>query len=352
MSNRSMGLDSECDLVLEADGPQGEEEGTAQAISRFRTRLLAEHLGVAPDLVAERVAERGVAGAVAWLRGGPRSLEPLEESVAPVLNLAVLDGLVCDPERPAGLDVLLAEFVPDVSRTPAQRALAGLAALLGALLVVATLWALSPLVRWLGLESVAASGNWLREHPVAPLTVLVIFLAGALVFFPATLLSGATVLIYGFPRGVILAWAGSLAAAALGYAAGRVLPRREVRGRWAAQMMWMRGQLRRRGFLAIAIARLIPVGNFSVMNLVAGSLRVPFWGFMVGNAIGVLPGILALALFANRVAQALRAPGTTNLILLAALIAGMAWVLFWLGRRLARGVPARRPLVPFESPSS
>jgi phosphatidylserine/phosphatidylglycerophosphate/cardiolipin synthase-like enzyme/uncharacterized membrane protein YdjX (TVP38/TMEM64 family) len=345
MSNRSMGLDTECDLVLEADDTL-EGRAAARAIARFRTRLLAEHLGVAPDLVTERVAERGVAGAVAWLRGGPRSLEPLEEGVAPVLNLAVLDGLVCDPERPAGVEKLLAEFVPDDARTPAQRALAGLAGLLGTLLVAAALWSLSPLLRGLGLEGLAATGGWLSGHTLAPLWVLVIFLAGALVFFPVTLLVGATVLVYGFPRGVILAWAGSLAAAALGYAVGRLLPRREVRGRWPAQMMWLRGQLRRRGFLAVAVARLVPVGNFSVMNLVAGSLRAPFPGFMLGNAVGVLPGILALALFTDRVAQALRAPGVANVLLLAALIAVMASALAWLGRRLARGAPTARPLVP------
>ena len=115
--------------------------------------------------------------------------------------------------------------------------------------------------------------------------------------------------------------------------------------------MWLRGQLRRRGFLALAVARLIPVGNFSDINLVAGSLRAPFGGFMLGNAVGVLPGILALALFTDRVARALQAPGTTNLLLLAALIAAMAWVLAWLGRRLARTTRAARPLVPAEVPS-
>jgi phosphatidylserine/phosphatidylglycerophosphate/cardiolipin synthase-like enzyme/uncharacterized membrane protein YdjX (TVP38/TMEM64 family) len=345
MSNRSMGLDTECDLVLEADdGPEGQT--TAQAIARFRTRLLAEHLGVAPELVAERAAERGVGGAVASLRGGPRSLEPLAEAAAPMVNLAVLDGLVCDPERPAGVEKLLDEFVPDAARTPAQRALAGLAGLLGAVLVGAAAWSLSPHVRLLGLDRLAATGSWLRDHPVAPLSVLAVFLAGALVFFPATLLVGATVLVYGFPRGVLLAWAGCLAASALGYAAGRLLPRREVRGRWPAQMMWLRGQLRRRGFQAIAVARLIPVGNFSVMNLVAGSLRAPFPGFLLGNAVGVLPGILAMALVIDRVGEALRAPGVVNVLVLAAVIAAMASALAWLGRRLARSAPGVRPLVP------
>jgi len=182
--------------------------------------------------------------------------------------------------------------------------------------------------------------------------VLALFLAGSLIFFPTSLLVGATVLLYGFPRGVVLAWAGSLAASALSYVAGRILPRREVRGRWPAQMMWLRGQLRRRGFLAIALARLIPVGNFSVINMVAGSLRMPFPGYLVGNAVGVLPGILAVLLFTASVSRALRAPGLVNVALLAGLLAVAGWALWWLGRRLARGAQAVRPLVPAGGTSS
>jgi phospholipase D1/2 len=345
LSNRSMSLDSECDLSVEADDTD-QGRANALAIGRFRTRLLAEHLGVAPDLVEERVREHGVARAIAWLRGGPRSLEPLEEGVAPVVNLAVLDGLVADPEWPATMDKLVNEFVPDHARPPANRALGGLAVVLASLVLVAALWKFSPLVRWLGLEGVSASIEWLRAHPVAPLTVLALFLAGALVCFPASLLVGATVLIYGFPRGVVLAWAGSLVASMASYAVGRLLPRREVRGRWPAQMMWLRGQLRRRGFLAIAVARLVPVGNSSVINMVAGSLRVPLWGYLVGNAVGILPGILAILLFTDRVARALRAPGVTNVALLAGLLGLVGWGLWWLGRRLARGARAVRPLVP------
>ena len=42
LNNRSMGLDTECDLALEAGG----EQRIRSAISAFRSRLLAEHLGV------------------------------------------------------------------------------------------------------------------------------------------------------------------------------------------------------------------------------------------------------------------------------------------------------------------
>ena len=47
LNNRSMGLDTECDLAVEADEP-----ATEHSIAKLRNRLLAEHLGVSPESVA------------------------------------------------------------------------------------------------------------------------------------------------------------------------------------------------------------------------------------------------------------------------------------------------------------
>lgn len=54
MNNRSLGLDSECDLVLDAN-----EEAERTAVAAIRTRLMAEHLGASDEEVAERFAATG-----------------------------------------------------------------------------------------------------------------------------------------------------------------------------------------------------------------------------------------------------------------------------------------------------
>ena len=61
LNNRSMGLDSECDVFIDAD-----REGNghaAQTITKLRHSLLAEHLGVAEEDMADLLA-------TAWLDGG------------------------------------------------------------------------------------------------------------------------------------------------------------------------------------------------------------------------------------------------------------------------------------------
>jgi phospholipase D1/2 len=345
LSNRSMGLDTECDLAIEAAGSADDVRRVERGIARFRSRLLGEHLGVAPEVVEERTASTGsLARAIASLSGGPRTLRPLAEGTPPALNLAVLDGLMVDPERPIAAEQLIDEFVPDHVRTPAQRILHGSIAMLAALLVVALLWRFSPAVRWLGADELPAWGAWLRGDPLAPLVVLGVFACGALVLFPATLLVGATVLLCGWPLGALYAWAAAILVSALGYAAGR-RSRRRVRRTWSPQTMWLRGQLRRRGWLALAVARLLPVSNFTVMNLVAGALRVPFRRFLLATTLGLLPGILGLALFAERVGAVVREPGAKNLFLLAALLVALGGGVGWLRRRLGRSATTGRPLV-------
>ncbi len=90
--------------------------------------------------------------------------------------------------------------------------------------------------------------------------------------------------------------------------------------------------------LAIVAARLLPVGNFSLINMAAGAFRIGFGDYMLGNAIGVLPGILALTLFADRLGSTLRHPRGANLVMLAAVALALVAVLSWIRRRLARHV--------------
>ena len=76
-NNRSMRLDTECDVILSADAPGNAH--LSDEIARLRDDLLAEHLGVAPEAVTAKIAETGsLIAAVETLRGGGRTLVPYE----------------------------------------------------------------------------------------------------------------------------------------------------------------------------------------------------------------------------------------------------------------------------------
>ena len=133
INNRSQGLDTECDLAI--DCPPGEGEGDSEncrAIRSVRTRLMAEHLGVAVEEV-ERTEEGSgslVATVDRLMRPAGRSLRPLEPEPLSEAEVALVDERLLDPDRPEPMAKIIlrgATVFGDVNRTTLRIA-AGVAA--------------------------------------------------------------------------------------------------------------------------------------------------------------------------------------------------------------------------------
>jgi phospholipase D1/2 len=351
LSNRSMGLDTECDLAIDAGG----DPARAAIVAGLRNRLLAEHLGTSPEALAAAVAQRGslLQAIAASAAAGARTLQPLPiDDVEPpggaaklTVNLAFLDGLVCDPEQPAP-DRLLAELVPSEYRRPMHRSLLRYAVLLLALFGIAAAWRFTPVRQLLDVERVVALGRTLRGNPAAPLLALAAYVAGALVLFPITLLLTATALVFDPLAAFIYCLVGALAGALLTYGIGRLLGRWNVRWLSSPRLARIREQLQRRGLIAIVTARILPVGNFSIINMVAGALSIRLRDFVLGNVIGLLPGIIALTLFAHRLGSTLRNPKPRNLVALAAIVVAIVAVVGALRRWLRHRSTATATAAP------
>jgi phosphatidylserine/phosphatidylglycerophosphate/cardiolipin synthase-like enzyme len=96
MNNRSMRLDTECDLAIEAT-----DDAAAARITEIRDDLLAEHLAVTPERMAAATAESGsLIAAVEGLRGDGRSLRPYQVPNLSAVEAWLADNEVLDPEGP------------------------------------------------------------------------------------------------------------------------------------------------------------------------------------------------------------------------------------------------------------
>ncbi len=99
MNSRSMRLDTECDVTIDAAHPGN--EGAVPTIRALRDSLLAEHLGVPADKVAAAIESKGsLIEAVEALRGEGRSLRPYEVPDLEELEKWLADNQVLDPEGP------------------------------------------------------------------------------------------------------------------------------------------------------------------------------------------------------------------------------------------------------------
>jgi phosphatidylserine/phosphatidylglycerophosphate/cardiolipin synthase-like enzyme len=96
LNNRSVGLDTECDLAIEA-GNDVERQG----IARLRERLLGEHLGVSPASVAQAVAAEGsLVRAIGALNHHARGLRPFAAMATRGPARPIFGTRLLDPKRP------------------------------------------------------------------------------------------------------------------------------------------------------------------------------------------------------------------------------------------------------------
>ncbi len=328
LSNRSMGMDSECDVTFEARG----KARIGEAIRRFRDRLIGEHTDAAPELVAAEVERRG--GMAAAIEALPRRARRLERLEAPELPEAQLEiAAIGDLERPLPLEAIVQQFSPDTSAglIPARRALALLCVLA---VVLAFSWRYTPLAELVTRHQIL---EWAREFSGlawAPLVVILAYTPASYAMFPRWLITMVAVIAFGPWQGFLYGLCGMVVAGIASYMPGRLVRRDTVRRLAGPRVNRLSAALHRRGALAVAIVRMLPIAPFVVVNLVMGAMRIRLPDFVVGSVIGLLPGMLTATVLSEQLSMALADPAAINgwyvtataLFLIALIYFGQRWL--------------------------
>ncbi|WP_175922901.1 VTT domain-containing protein [Burkholderia latens] len=317
LNNRSMVLDTECCIALVAAG----DARIRVAIAGMRDRLLAEHLDTTPDVVAAAFehADRPNA-ALDRLRAKPgRTLRTLDPVVTPQMDALVPVSARLDPEQPIEPDRFVREFVPQEQHRSltARFFVLGTAVLLVAALALA--WRFSPLGKELNVASLARAAAHAAQLPGAPALLLAGYVVAATLSVPITLLITVTGLVFGAWPGLAYAAVGTMVAAAATYWIGRWLGRDAVRRLAGARANRLSEHIGRRGVVAMAVLRLLPIAPFTIVNLVAGASHIGLRDYLIGTALGMLPGIVLTVTFAHQLTAAFSHPGPGAFAWLAAI---------------------------------
>lgn len=341
LANRSMGLDTECDLTIEARG----RKDVQQQIRELRSLLLAEHLGFEVEQVGAAIADAGnMREAIDRMQREDRTLKPLQE--LPQISDTLMNVIsVADPEKPVGLSDLTQIFTP-----PPEPSMAGdhggafvtsaaeatdelvptgpswgkLAAIVVGLIALTAVWQFTPLAEYLDGNRIT---GWAREVGKTwwvPVLTLLAYTPASYVMFPRPLITLFAVIAYGPIWGFIIAMSGIQVAAWTTYVAGKRLEPGTVRRMAGAKLDKILQVLRRRGLIAMTALRLVPLAPFAVEGVVAGAIRMRMWEFLLGTAIGILPGTLTSTVFGDQLSAWLDDPARINYW-------AIAFVLFLLG---------------------
>lgn len=332
LNNRSMGLDSECDIAIEI---QPDDRQAVGNIRQFRDRLLGEHLAIQPERVTAAAREKAsLLNGIESLRDkqASRSLMPLED-VLPAFEDGILTNVqLVDPEQPVNPEELLYHFLPDQQPSLINKRiiiwLLGIALLLG----IAGLWRFTALGDWLEVDRITGTIETLRNYPFSvPLTIAGFALA-ALLMVPVTMLIIASVIVFGPWWGGVYALTGSVSCAILTYLLGSLMGRDALKNLAGGRVNQLSQKLARHGVITITFVRIVPVAPFTVINLIAGASHIRLRDFSLGTLLGLIPGITAIALLTDRIQATITNPDLPTVLLLVLVIAAMLGLGYALSR--------------------
>jgi uncharacterized membrane protein YdjX (TVP38/TMEM64 family) len=224
--------------------------------------------------------------------------------------------------------------LPRAARSQGRAPLWRLAAFLVLLAGLAAAWRFTPLADWLDPRALQAWAEPLRHSAWAPLAVVAGFVLGGLAMIPVLLLIVLCPVLFGPWLGFAYALAGCLASAFAGYGLGRLLGRDAVRRLAGSRLNRVSEGLSALGVLAVTAVRLVPVAPFTVVNLIAGAVRIPPRDYLLGTLLGMLPGLVLLTLFGEGLWGLLSRPTPLRLLAVGVIAGGIVALSGWLRRRI------------------
>jgi uncharacterized membrane protein YdjX (TVP38/TMEM64 family) len=75
--------------------------------------------------------------------------------------------------------------------------------------------------------------------------------------------------------------------------------------------------------------RMVPVAPFSLVNVAAGTIGIPFRDYLFGTFLGLAPGTVLICVFGSELKDLMRNPSPTRVIAVVAI--AVAWILLSLG---------------------
>jgi phospholipase D1/2 len=194
------------------------------------------------------------------------------------------------------------------------------ATLVVSLTCLSVAWAWAPLVEDGGMATVQ---GWMSNRGSFwnLLAVIGVFVLAGLVAVPVVALIIATTALYGIWPGLGYAAAGAIASALTVYLLGRKLGHPLLRRLIGPRLNRISESLSEQGILAVTLVRLLPIAPFSMVNLVAGALKVRLLDYVIGTFLGLLPGFAIMGLVGRQVIEVIREPSAGGIGMLAGLLA-------------------------------
>ncbi|MBN8530826.1 MAG: VTT domain-containing protein [Alphaproteobacteria bacterium] len=327
LNNRSMSVDTECDLLLEAQNAAQRRE-----IAAARNDLIREHTGREKDDIEALV--RSGADATIFMQEIPHSRQHLRAADDSRYRHEFLGALAmrladpCKAYLPYGwmhpLDWLKRHFSPRWLLIIAFVAALALA------------WQATPISEYASPEKLSSFFDRTRGSSWGWLAAMLLYALGCTVLIPRVFMNAAVIMVFPPMQAFMIAMGGSCLSCATGFWLGQLLGMKTLSSLVGRHSETIRHYTHQGGIMGITLLRLLPVAPYMIVNLALGMANVSFVVFMTGSFLALLPGTISVMFLGHSLLSLWQDPDPKN-----ALMAGLG-VLLWAGLVWGTHVFSRR----------
>ncbi|ABA21963.1 DedA [Trichormus variabilis ATCC 29413] len=183
--------------------------------------------------------------------------------------------------------------------------------------------------------------GWLKAAGIwAPVTYVAVYVVATILILPSTALNLTGGAIFGPWMGTFWTSVGAIIAAIAAFIFARTVGREIVAQRLAGRWQAIDAEVKQGAVFYMFAIRLMPILPYGLVNFAAGLTSISFQDYLIGTALGTVPGILPFVLLGSSGLKAIRTGEVLPLVGALALIGMLVGGSTWYRRR--RSFPTRK----------
>ena len=186
------------------------------------------------------------------------------------------------------------------------------------------------MAHWLGGIDPEQIQNWLQQAGIwAPVIYILVYVVATILVLPSTALNLTGGAIFGPWIGTLWTSVAAIVAAIAAFAFTRTIGRQLIEKRLAGRWQALDAEIRQGGVFYMFAIRLLPIIPYGLVNFAAGLTSIRFKDYLIGTALGTVPGVLPFVMLGSSGLRALQTgdvlPLVFALVLIGLLVGGSTW---------------------------
>ena len=158
--------------------------------------------------------------------------------------------------------------------------------------------------------------NWISSFGRAgPIAYIILFSITPSLFLPGLPVTVAGGIVFGPLWGTIYASIGSTIGACLAFLIARYFARSQIENLLTGKLQTIDEGVEKKGWIFVAITRLIPLFPFNLLNYAFGLTKIKFKDYAIASWIFMLPGTAAYTIFSSSLLDAIHGRVSKELII-------------------------------------